>query len=87
MLLIASPHKLPLIQDARLIQGDRCFSNWPAYYNPHREISVDETFVPFKGRIKLLEYIPSKPCTWGLKVWTLADSKSSTVWNCKVYTG
>ena len=36
-------------------------SNWPAYYNPHREISVDETFVPFKGRTKLLKYIPSKP--------------------------
>lgn len=60
---------------------------WQNKYQPHREISVDETLVPFKGRTKLLQYIPSKPHKWGIKVWTLADSTSSYVYNWQLYTG
>jgi hypothetical protein len=41
---------------------------WQRYYYPNRQISVDETLIPFKGRTKLLQYIPSKPHKWGLKV-------------------
>ena len=60
---------------------------WQELYKPKREVSIDETLVPFKGRTKLLQYIPSKPHKWGLKVWTLADSKSGYVWNWQLYTG
>jgi hypothetical protein len=62
-------------------------SKWKTFYHPRREIAVDETLVPYKGRTKLLQYIPSKPHKWGLKVWTLADSKSGYVWNWSLYTG
>ena len=41
---------------------------WQSTYNMDREISVDETLIPFKGRTKLLNYIPSKPHKWGVKV-------------------
>lgn len=34
---------------------------WQRFYAPARELSVDETLVPFKGRTKLLQYTPSKP--------------------------
>jgi hypothetical protein len=34
---------------------------WQTAYSPNKEISVDETFVPLKGRIKFMQYIPSKP--------------------------
>jgi len=60
---------------------------WQANYKPHREISIDETLVPFKGRTKLLQYIPSKPHKWGLKVWTLADAQTGYVYNWSLYTG
>lgn len=62
-------------------------SKWQALYQPKREVSVDETLVPYKGRTKILQYIPSKPHKWGLKVWTLADAKSGYVWNWQLYTG
>ena len=61
--------------------------NWQKLYKPKREVSIDETLVPYKGRTKILQYIPSKPHKWGLKVWTLADSKSGYVWNWQLYTG
>lgn len=62
-------------------------TKWQRAYTPNRELSVDETLVPFKGRTKLLQYIPSKPHKWGIKVWTLADSATGYVYNWQLYTG
>ena len=67
--------------------SDMLIQRWQNSYRPHREISVDETLVPFKGRTKLLQYIPSKPHKWGIKTWTLADSATSFVYNWQLYTG
>ncbi|XP_060085361.1 piggyBac transposable element-derived protein 4-like, partial [Ylistrum balloti] len=61
--------------------------NWQRYYCPHREMSTDETLIPFKGRTKFIQYIPSKPHKWGLKVWTLAESKTGYMYNWEMYTG
>ena len=41
-------------------------ARWQTLYHPNREVSIDETLVPFKGRTKLLQYIPSKPHQWGI---------------------
>lgn len=65
--------------------SDMLIQRWQDSYKPYREISVDETLVPFKGRTKLLQYIPSKPHKWGIKTWTLADSKTSFVYNWQLH--
>ena len=56
-------------------------------YTPCREVSVDECLVPFKGRSKHLQYIPSKPHKWGIKVWCLSESGTGYVANWSMYTG
>ena len=43
-------------------------------YNLHRDVSVFEAMVPFKGRSTLKQYMPMKPVICGFKVWMLADA-------------
>lgn len=38
-----------------------------------RDLSIDESIVPFKGRSSLKVYIPKKPHKWGYKFYVLAD--------------
>ena len=61
--------------------------NWRHVYTPCREVSIDECLVPFKGRSKHLQYIPSKPHKWGIKVWCLSESGTGYVTNWSMYTG
>jgi len=43
-------------------------------YNLHRDVSVDEAMVAFKGRSTLKQYMPMKPVKQGFKVWMLVDA-------------
>ena len=47
---------------------------WQVHYQPARDLSVDESLIPFKGRTAMKQYIPSKPHKWGLKRWRLCES-------------
>ena len=51
-----------------------------------QKVCVDEQMVPFKGRSKLKQYVPSKPHKYGYKVFVLCDS-SGIIHNFKVFTG
>ncbi len=57
------------------------------YFQPGRNVAVDETLVPFKGRAPFRQYIKNKPRKWGIKLWCLADSVSGYVSCFNVYTG
>ncbi|XP_070199329.1 piggyBac transposable element-derived protein 4-like [Littorina saxatilis] len=57
------------------------------HYAPHQNIAVGEAMIKFKGRCSFLQYIPSKPCKWGIKAWALADSESFYLVNFDVYVG
>jgi hypothetical protein len=61
--------------------------NFQDRYDPHRELSVDEAMVSFKGRLAFKQYMPAKPTKWGIKIWELADSHNGYVLNMQVYTG
>ncbi|KAM3924560.1 piggyBac transposable element-derived protein 4-like [Leptodactylus fuscus] len=50
-------------------------------------VTVDKQLVAFRGRCPFRQYIPSKPAKYGIKIWTLCDSKSSYALNVQVYTG
>ena len=43
--------------------------------------------VGFKGRVKFKQYCKDKHTKWGLKVFTLADSKTGYIYNMLPYTG
>lgn len=57
------------------------------YYTPSREISIDEAMRKFKGRIYFRQYIPNKPCRWGIKLWCLCESETGYLLDWNVYTG
>ena len=54
-------------------------------YVPCCDLSIDETMLKFKGRIK--QYIKIKPVKWGLKLFTIAESTTGYVLNLVPYTG
>ncbi|XP_025754432.1 piggyBac transposable element-derived protein 4-like [Oreochromis niloticus] len=56
-------------------------------FNPDRDICIDEQLVPFRGRCKFKQYIPTKPAKYGLKIWTVCDVKTSYAWRVQLYTG
>lgn len=59
-----------------------------AAYKCHKEVSVDESMVKFKGRLFFKQYLPSKPSSkWGIKVWSLCDSRTGFLLKFQAYTG
>ncbi|KAM3911226.1 piggyBac transposable element-derived protein 4-like [Leptodactylus fuscus] len=59
----------------------------PKLYNSGENVTADEQLVAFRGRCPFRQYIPSKPAKYGIKIWTLYDSKRSYALNVQVYTG
>ena len=66
---------------------DALLERFQAIYNLHRDVSVDEAMVPFKGCSTLKQYMPKKPVKRGFKVWMLADAHTGYVSRLEVYTG
>ncbi|GFR61931.1 PiggyBac transposable element-derived protein 4-like [Elysia marginata] len=58
-----------------------------AGFQAHRELSVDEAMVGFKGRLSFKQYMPAKPTKWGIKVWTVSDACLGYCLSYDVYTG
>lgn len=53
-----------------------------------RDLSVDESMLKFKGRLSFKQYLPSKPSSkWGIKLWSLCDSRTGYLLKYNVYTG
>lgn len=44
-------------------------------YIPGRSICVDESMVPWKGRLKFRQYIPSKKHRYGMKLYKLCTAQ------------
>ena len=47
--------------------------------HPSSNLSVDETMVGFRGQFGAKQYIPNKPTKYGIKAFTLADSKNGYI--------
>lgn len=55
-------------------------------YTPKEEICIDETLVPFRGRLSFKKYIPNKRYKFGIKLYKLCLQGGYT-YNLKVYCG
>lgn len=49
-------------------------------YKLSRDISIDETMVPHKGRLSFKQYIKNKPTQWGIKLWVLSEARTGYVY-------
>ena len=77
----------PEIQIMTAVGKSRRLEIWKSGYNPDREIAIDETIIPFKGRTGMKVYKPNKPHKWGLNCWNVAESCTGYVWNAELYQG
>ena len=65
---------------------DKFVKNFKSVYSPGDKIVVDESLVPFRGRLKFRQYIPGKSHKYGIKLYKLCCVNGYT-WNLQVYTG
>ncbi len=66
---------------------DHLSAVFPRYYQPARQLSIDEMMIGTRCRISFLQYMPQKPCKFGVKVWVLAEAKTGYVVGFQIYTG
>lgn len=60
-----------------------CISN----YSPHKQQSIDEGMIAYKGRLSFKQYLPAKPTKFGIKVWERASPVNGYCHEFQVYTG
>ncbi|XP_050507475.1 piggyBac transposable element-derived protein 4-like [Diabrotica virgifera virgifera] len=80
----------------RCPEGDRLFKvqplleklikNFQKVYTPGRTFCVDESIVPFQGRLIFKQYIPQKTHKYGVKLFKLCGGNGYT-WNLRIYAG
>ncbi|GFN87219.1 PiggyBac transposable element-derived protein 4 [Plakobranchus ocellatus] len=74
-----------------LLQSAKFFylhlANIQKYFVPGSSLTVDEKLTPFKGRCSFIQYIPSKPAKYGLKLFWVCDSETHYSLKCIIYTG
>ncbi|KAM3940653.1 LOW QUALITY PROTEIN: piggyBac transposable element-derived protein 4-like [Leptodactylus fuscus] len=56
-------------------------------YTPEKYISIDESLVHFKGRLKFRQYLPSKRARYGVKMYKLCESASGYTYRFRIYQG
>ncbi|GFR69335.1 PiggyBac transposable element-derived protein 4 [Elysia marginata] len=52
-------------------------TNVQKHYAPCLDITIDEQLVPFRGRCRFLQYLPSKPDKYGLKIFWATDPETN----------
>ena len=54
---------------------------------PFETLCIDETIVPFKGRLSFKQYIKGKRHKFGVKLFSLADTETDYILNFVIYLG
>ena len=82
-------HKYHSNQD-RLIKlkplSDLLKGRFSSVYIPGAVVTVDETMIPWRGRLLFKQYIPGKAHIYGIKMYKLAATNGYT-WSYLIYTG
>ena len=61
-------------------------ARFSSVYIPGSVITIDETMIPWQGRLLFKQYIPGKAHKYGVKIYKLAATNGYT-WNYVIYTG
>ncbi|XP_068104016.1 piggyBac transposable element-derived protein 4-like [Hyperolius riggenbachi] len=56
-------------------------------YTPEQRIAIDESLIPFHGRLAIKQYISSKRSRYGIKLYKLCESGSGYIYSLKMYEG
>ncbi|XP_022183154.1 piggyBac transposable element-derived protein 4-like [Myzus persicae] len=56
-------------------------------YNLSEYTTIDEMLHPFRGRCQWIQYIPSKPAKYGIKMFALCDAKTFYTSKIEIYVG
>lgn len=56
-------------------------------YKPYECITIDEQLFPFRGHTKFIQYIPSKPTKYGIKIFWACDASNAYPLQGQLYTG
>ncbi len=65
---------------------DALKNNYQKVYVPAEDFVIDETLVPWRGRLVFRQYIPNKTHKYGIKLFKLCSLKGYT-YNSSVYSG
>ena len=65
---------------------DLLVNNFQSVYKPGSKLVVDESMVPFRGRLDIKQYIPGKAHKYGMKVYKACTPEGYT-WNLEVHVG
>jgi len=65
---------------------DTLETNYQKYYNPTENICIDESLIPFRGRIIFRQYLKQKRHKYGIKIFKLCCGSGYT-YAFRVYTG
>ena len=65
---------------------EMCQTNFCLRYTPARYISLDESTMTFKGRVKFLQFNPSKPNKFHIKLFMVLEHLSGYISGFSVYT-
>lgn len=54
---------------------------------PYKNLCIDESIVPFKGRLSIKQYLPMKRNRFGVKLFVMCDVETSFIVDFIVYCG
>ena len=66
---------------------DHLCNKFQECYYPERNLAVDESMMPWRGRVSFRQFIPSKPIRYGMKLYCCCESSSGYICSMKLYTG
>ena len=61
--------------------------NFHTKYRPGKELSLDESTCPFKGRVHFKCYNPKKPNRFHIKLFMVSEPSTGYICGFEVYTG
>lgn len=66
---------------------DTFVENCKANYSASEYVTIDEMLLSFRGRCGFRQYITNKPLKYGLKVFSMVDSRTFYTYNMETYVG
>lgn len=65
---------------------DMLQTRYQSIYVPGENIVIDETLIPWRGRLLFRQYIPNKAHPYGIKLFKLCSTEGFT-WSLQIYSG